>query len=174
VTASFAIQTRTLTVTANGTGTGTVSSEPGGINNCSVGGGGKCSSDFSYGTMIVLTASPGAGASVTWAGCPAPSGDTCTIASITAPTAVTATFQGTAAAPTFAPPSGTSSPGSVTLSTTTGGGTIHYTIDGTDPTAGSPAYAAPIDVVATTTIKAITVAAGYTNSAVATASYPVP
>jgi hypothetical protein len=175
VTASFTILTSTLTVTVNGTGAGTVSSAPGGINNCSPTGGPRCTATFDYGTPIVLTADPGAGAAVTWSGgCTPTSATTCTIAAITGATAVTATFQATAEAPTFSPPTGTPSPAAVTLSTTTPGATIHFTTDGTTPTAASPAYSAPIVVAATTTINAITVAAGYTDSAVATATYPVP
>src|SRR5207302_8144161 len=51
----------------------------------------------------------------------------------------------------------TSSPVTVTLTATDQGGSgvasTHYTTDGTDPTLSSPAYTAPFDVSATTTVK---------------------
>lgn len=52
----------------------------------------------------------------------------------------------------------------VTLSTPTEGGAIHFTTDGSEPTASSPVYDAPILVEETTTIRAITVASGLDNS----------
>lgn len=52
----------------------------------------------------------------------------------------------------------------VVLSTTEAVGTIHYTLDGTEPDENSPVYAQPIPVTATTTIKAITVVENKNNS----------
>jgi len=78
----------------------------------------------------------------------------------------------TAAKPTFSPAAGAVPfPQLVTISDATTGATIHYTTDGTTPTAGSTKYSAPISVSSAETIKAIAVAAGYTNSAVASAAY---
>ncbi len=57
---------------------------------------------------------------------------------------------------------------SVTLSCATKGATIYYTRDGSNPTTSSAKYTAPFKVEKNTTIKAIAVASGYTNSAVAT------
>lgn len=48
-------------------------------------------------------------------------------------------------------------PQNVTLTCSTVGATIHYTIDGTEPTAESAVYTSPINVSTTTTIKAIAV-----------------
>jgi peptidoglycan/xylan/chitin deacetylase (PgdA/CDA1 family) len=80
----------------------------------------------------------------------------------------------TAAAPTFSPAAGTyTSAQSVTISDTTSGATIYYTTNGDTPTASSTKYASAISVAATTTIKAIAIATGYTNSAVATAAYTI-
>jgi glycosidase len=62
---------------------------------------------------------------------------------------------------------------SVAITDSTSGATIHYTTDGTTPTAASAAYAAPISVAASTTIGAIAVATGYTNSNVASATYTI-
>lgn len=61
----------------------------------------------------------------------------------------------------------------VIISSTTPSSTIHYTIDGSTPTASSPAYVGPITVAATTTIKAIATATGYSASYVATGTYTI-
>jgi len=45
----------------------------------------------------------------------------------------------------------------VSMSCETGGATIYYTLDGTEPTSGSTEYSAPFDINATTTIKAIAI-----------------
>jgi hypothetical protein len=75
-----------LTVTESGTGTGTVSSSPAGIN-C----GATCSANFTSGTKVTLTATPGANSTFTgWSGGCAGTG-TCTV-TVSAATTVTATF----------------------------------------------------------------------------------
>ena len=77
-----------------------------------------------------------------------------------------------AAAPTFDPPSRNFLlPLSVRLSTATPGATIFYTTDGSTPTLSSRQYTGPILVVTTTTIKAISVRLGWTESGVASATY---
>ena len=73
------------------------------------------------------------------------------------------------AAPTFGPGGGTySTAQTVTLSSATAGATIRYTTDGTTPseTAGT-VYSGPLTVSATTTVKAVAYASGFTDSAVA-------
>jgi hypothetical protein len=81
---------------------------------------------------------------------------------------------GAVAAPTFSPAGGTyTSAQSVTITTTTAGAAIHYTTDGSTPTASSPLYSGPITVSATTTVKAIGTKSGLTDSAVATAVYTI-
>ena len=55
----------------------------------------------------------------------------------------------------------------VALSTTTSGATIHYTLDGTAPTASSTQYFAPFLLTSNVTIKAIGMLAGDTDSTVA-------
>ncbi|MBR1787407.1 MAG: InlB B-repeat-containing protein [Paludibacteraceae bacterium] len=62
---------------------------------------------------------------------------------------------------------------SVTITCATGGATIYYTTDGTEPTSSSTPYTTAIEVSATTTIKAIAVKAGLENSDVATATYTI-
>jgi outer membrane protein OmpA-like peptidoglycan-associated protein len=78
------------------------------------------------------------------------------------------------AAATFMPPGGTfTGSQQVQLSTTTPGATIHYTTDGSEPTASSPVYTGPIAVDSSRTVRAITVAPGMTPSSVTTASYAI-
>jgi len=77
-----------------------------------------------------------------------------------------------AATPTFSPGTGTyTSVQTVTISDTTAGATIYYTLDGSTPTTTSTKYSAGISVTATETIKAIAAASGYSISAVASATY---
>ena len=84
------------------------------------------------------------------------------------------TAQGTAATPTFSPAPGTyASAQSVTLSDSTAGAVIHYTTNGTTPTASSPVYSSAIAVSTTTTIQAIAVATGFNNSSVASGTYTI-
>ncbi len=61
----------------------------------------------------------------------------------------------------------------IALSCETEGATIYYTTDGSTPTSGSMAYAAPLHVYEATTIKAIAVKAGMTNSSVLSAAYTI-
>lgn len=79
-----------------------------------------------------------------------------------------------AATPTFSPGAGSyATAQSVTIATTTPGATIHYTADGSTPTTASPAYAAPVQVAASLTLKAIATAPGFSTSAVGSASYVI-
>lgn len=75
------------------------------------------------------------------------------------------------ASPTFTPAAGIYATGqSVTISDATPGAQIRYTTDGSDPTALSPLYAAPITVSANTTIKALAML-GSSSSGIAVATY---
>lgn len=56
----------------------------------------------------------------------------------------------------------------VTLACATTGAKIHYTLDGSTPTSSSPIYTGPLTVVSTTTIKAIALKSGLTDSTVLT------
>jgi sugar lactone lactonase YvrE len=79
-----------------------------------------------------------------------------------------------AATPTFSLAAGTyNSAQSVTISDTTTGATIYYSTDGSTPTVGSTKYTGAISVSASETVKAIAVATGYSNSAVAQAAYVI-
>ncbi len=77
--------------------------------------------------------------------------------------------------PTFSPDEGTYTEAqSVTISTTTSGASIYYTIDGSTPSASNGTlYTEAIDVSETTTIKAIAVKAGNNDSEVAEATYRI-
>lgn len=80
----------------------------------------------------------------------------------------------TVATPTFSPAAGTYNEAqNVTISCTTAGATIYYTTDGTAPTTSSAVYSTPIAINETTTVKAMGVKAGMTNSSVATATYTI-
>jgi hypothetical protein len=81
----------------------------------------------------------------------------------------------TVAAPTFSPAAGTYTQAqNVSISCATEGATIYYTLDGSTPDENSTLYASPISISETTTVKAIGVKEGYTNSSVATATYTFP
>jgi hypothetical protein len=84
----------------------------------------------------------------------------------------TYTIQPPVAVPVLSPASGTfSAPVTVTITDKTPGATIHYTADGSTPTASSTSYTGPISVTRTTTIRAMAAASGMTDSGVASASY---
>jgi len=81
---------------------------------------------------------------------------------------------GQAAAPKFSLTAGSySGPQTVSITDATAGATIYYTTDGSAPTTGSTVYTGPITVSSTATIKAIAVAAGNSNSTVASAAYTI-
>lgn len=78
------------------------------------------------------------------------------------------------ATPTFNPAQGEYTEAqNVTITCATEDAVIHYTVDGTNPTADSPVYAEAIAVGETTTIKAIAMKEGMTNSEIATATYTI-
>ena len=74
--------------------------------------------------------------------------------------------------PTLSPaPNTYSSNQNVTLACVTAGATIHYTVDGSDPTEASPTYSSAIPVTASQTIKARAFASGLDPSNVAFGTY---
>ncbi len=78
------------------------------------------------------------------------------------------------ATPTFSPSAGEYGPTqNVTLSTSTPGASIYYTTNGDTPTALSTLYTVPIEVPATTTIKAIAIDGVLTDSAVSTGLFTI-
>ena len=79
-----------------------------------------------------------------------------------------------AATPAFNPAAATySTAQSVTISDSTAGSNIYYTIDGSTPTTSSVHYTQPITVSSSETIKAIATAGSYSASAVAIGSYTI-
>ncbi|MEI9966943.1 MAG: chitobiase/beta-hexosaminidase C-terminal domain-containing protein [Candidatus Moraniibacteriota bacterium] len=82
----------------------------------------------------------------------------------------------TVATPTFSVISGQSTVSfNVTVSDATSGATIYYTLDGTTPTTSSTSVTSggSISITKSETLKAYAVESGYTNSAVASATYQV-
>ncbi|MDD2229289.1 MAG: chitobiase/beta-hexosaminidase C-terminal domain-containing protein [Candidatus Cloacimonetes bacterium] len=80
----------------------------------------------------------------------------------------------TVATPTFSPAGGSySSAQNLSLGCTTSGATIRYTTNGNDPTANSTQYNSSISVSQTTTIKAKAFKSGWTDSAIASATYTI-
>lgn len=78
------------------------------------------------------------------------------------------------ATPTATPAAGQVSSGTlVTLNTETGGASIYYTLDGSTPTTSSTPYTGPIVINNSTTIKAIAVKTGMSDSDVMTAIYTI-
>lgn len=79
------------------------------------------------------------------------------------------------ATPSMDPPGGTySEPINVTITTTTDGATIRYTLDGSDPDESSTLFSTPIPVSEQTTIKAKAWKEGYIESSTRTATYNFP
>src|SRR5208282_4081675 len=78
-------------------------------------------------------------------------------------------------APIISPVGGTISPSQqITITDATSGAVIYYTTNGTDPSVtASELYSGPFTLTASATVEAIAMATGYTNSAVASASYTV-
>ncbi|HOT77189.1 MAG TPA: chitobiase/beta-hexosaminidase C-terminal domain-containing protein, partial [Candidatus Wallbacteria bacterium] len=77
-------------------------------------------------------------------------------------------------APVITPASGTyQSAQNVTITCAMPGASIHYTVDGSNPTAASAQYTSPINVAVTTTVKAIAVKAGAQTSGIASAVYTI-
>ena len=61
----------------------------------------------------------------------------------------------------------------VELTTSTEGATIYFTLDGSEPNTNSTKYSAPIEITVDTTIKAMAVKEGLTNSDVSQFSYSI-
>jgi hypothetical protein len=79
-----------------------------------------------------------------------------------------------AATPVFSPSGGAfAATQTVNISDATAGAAIYYTVDESTPTTSSTLYTGSISVASSTTLKAIAVAAGYLNSAMASATYTI-
>lgn len=153
-----------LTVSTNGTGSGAVSGAA-----CTTG---SYTSGFTIGPCTAAASGSSTFTGWTVTGSAACSGtiNPCPSFSLTATTTVTATFEAQVATPTFSPTS-LSSPGRVTITSSTSSSTCHYTVDGTTPTTSSTVVTHPLYVGQSQTLKAVCSAAGYTNSAVGSQAY---
>jgi len=92
---------------------------------------------------------------------------------LSAQVALTATAQ--LPAPVLTPATATDTMVTVTMSCTVADAAIHYTLDGTEPTAQSAVYSAPVvfNTPNSYTVKALAVKAGWENSEVTTGTYEV-
>jgi hypothetical protein len=82
--------------------------------------------------------------------------------------------QGQTAPPTFSPAGGSYLlPQHVSISDASPGATIYYTTDGSTPTTASIQYTGAFWIFTTTTVQAIAVAPGWSESSVASATYNV-
>ncbi len=78
------------------------------------------------------------------------------------------------AAPLFSPAPGTyTSTQTVAISDGAAGAAVYYTLDGSVPSASSSRYGSPIAIASSTTLSAIAIEAGSTNSAVTTGTYAI-
>ncbi|HTP67505.1 MAG TPA: choice-of-anchor D domain-containing protein [Dongiaceae bacterium] len=76
------------------------------------------------------------------------------------------------ATPTIQPTGGTfSAPQSVSISDSTSGATIYFTIDGSAPSTSSSVYSAPFSLNSAATVKAMAAASSHTNSSVQSAGF---
>jgi hypothetical protein len=76
--------------------------------------------------------------------------------------------------PGFSPNAGTyTSAQSVAITDSMSSAAIYYTTDGTSPTTTSNRYTGPITVSSTETLKAMAVASGYSNSAIASGTFTI-
>jgi hypothetical protein len=80
----------------------------------------------------------------------------------------------TVATPTASPNGGTFTESqNITLSVTTAGATIFYTLDGSNPTTSSVQYSGAFTITNTTTVRAIAVKSGMKNSSVMSATFTI-
>lgn len=79
---------------------------------------------------------------------------------------------GQVVSPSFSPPSSSFDTNiSVSISTSTSGADIYYTLDGSVPTISSTLYSGSFSLSDTTTVKAVAVKSGFTNSDVVSATF---
>ena len=84
-----------------------------------------------------------------------------------------ATYTLTVVMPTISPNGGSNLAvgQSVTMSTTTSGAQVRYTLDGSTPTAASTLYSSAVSITTGTTVKAIAIKSGWSDSAVRPATF---
>jgi hypothetical protein len=77
------------------------------------------------------------------------------------------------AAPTFSPAPSTYPSAQVVTITAAAGAVIYYTLDGSPPTLASAVYSSPLNITATTTIRAMAVQSGMLTSTTALGTYTI-
>lgn len=79
-----------------------------------------------------------------------------------------------AAAPTFSPAAGNYTNAiSITITSLTADAAIYYTTDGTTPSAAATLYSAPVEIIASLTLKAISIKTGYKESTITSGDYVI-
>ena len=129
---------------------------------------------FTLSATTIPTTSASAQVTVTFDGTePATGVVTLSSDTLTAQVALTATA--TLPAPVITPATGTTDTMVTVTMTCTNGAAIHYTTDGSTPTAASATYSSPVvlHTPGTYTVNAIAVKSGWDNSPVATATYTI-
>jgi uncharacterized repeat protein (TIGR02543 family) len=132
---------------------------------------------YTSGAQVVLTATPNPGYWFAgWAGDATGTTNPLTV-TMTASKNITANFSlltSTVATPTISPTGGSFVGSiSVTLSSATAGAVIRYTLDGTNPGAGSQLYSGAFTLSSSATLKARAFFTGMNDSAVASASFVI-
>ncbi|MBB5066078.1 chitobiase/beta-hexosaminidase C-terminal domain-containing protein [Granulicella mallensis] len=80
----------------------------------------------------------------------------------------------TAPTPSISPAGGTyTGPQQIKINDSLSGANIYYTLDGSTPTASSKLYTGPLTISQNTTLSAVAIAAGYTASAINSATYTI-
>ena len=180
--------TPTYTLIVTVTGTGTVTSSDSNISCTSAGTG--CSASYVSGSTVTLAASS-SGTTVVWGGACSGTSTTCGPLTITANTTATAAFTAavsTVATPVISPSSG-AVPQTVTITSSTSGALIIYTVDGSSPRHGGSCSAiciggpssvscsknlangGSISITSPATVQAEGCIGGYIDSALATATF---
>jgi hypothetical protein len=167
-----------LAMTLAGSGGGSVSYQvsmrmlPPGGGTCATS---PCTTALTEGSQVVLTPVPNAGSVFTsWAGCDVVSGESCSVSMYGARN-VTATFSPDPEPLTVlaSPPGGSYPVIQDIYLAASKPAVIHFTLDGTTPTANSPVYSGPLSIAGSSTTLKYYATAGGASSADKTENYAI-